>query len=79
MAMKIKLPKAVGKELDLYQKYYNTLDDWESSFDRYVHDAIKNKIDVVHTHEYLDCKLVSDRNQHIVNLLHAWIDGWEEE
>lgn len=69
----IKLPKSVGEELDNYPNdfwlYVETILNGTYSDDYSMHA----------TFCYLQCNIVSDRNQRIVNLLYAWIDGWEEE
>lgn len=71
--MKIKLPRTVGEELDNYPGdfwlYVETILNGT-----YSDDYLMNE-----TFYYLQCNIASDRNQRIVNLLNAWVNGWEEE
>ncbi|MFD1410755.1 hypothetical protein [Lapidilactobacillus gannanensis] len=68
--MKTKLPKAVGEELDFYKcsaysfdEYYQEICNWEA---------------IIST-AYCNRDVKSDRDAQVINLLHAWINGWEEE
>ncbi|WP_125606760.1 hypothetical protein [Lapidilactobacillus bayanensis] len=72
MTMKIKLPNAVGEELERAQYPYR------DSFDKYYYNSLK-QTDSPTYHYIMDEPIQSNRNQRIVNLLNAWIDGWEEE
>lgn len=69
--MKIKLPKVVGEELDFYQRN-------AYSFDEY-YDIELEWTDGETYYYIMSEPIQSDRNQRIVNLLTAWIDGWEVE
>lgn len=81
--MKIKLPRAVGEELDDYLRKFNkkiaTDDPHEMySFDGFIVSALMGG-SAVNTRKYLSCDLTSKYNQRVVNLLYAWLDEWEEE
>ena len=71
-AAKTILPKAVGEELEHAQYPYR------DSFDKYYYDSLK-RTDSPTYHYIMNEPIQSDRNEHIVNLLNAWISGWEEE
>lgn len=75
--MMIKLPKAVGKDLDEFKLPISRDGRSYFSFDDYIMNAENNVVSP--SYEYLQCELQSDVNQRYFNLLHAWIDGWEEE
>lgn len=77
----IKLPKAVGEELEMYKHKFEVLEGTEYSFDNYVYDALTLPYTgFIHsTYLYLKCEVKADENTRIVNLLMAWVRGWEEE
>ena len=68
--MKIKLPRTVGEELDFYKhnaysfdEYYQEICNWEA---------------IIST-AYCNRDVKSDRDAQVINLLNAWVRGWEEE
>lgn len=69
--MMIKLPRVVGKELDFYQRS-------AYSFDEY-YDIELEWTDGATYYYIMSEPIKSDRNQRIVNLLNAWVSGWEVE
>ena len=75
--MKIKLPRAVGEEINYYrvERHYS-----DFSFDEYYEDILSESAYTGNSFKYIMSEPIkSDRNQRIVNLLTAWIDGWEVE
>lgn len=79
MTVKIKLPKSVGEEIVIYvYRAKEELDFGDNDFAEF-YKMMMGKIDSA-TYNYIMTEPIqSDRNQRIINLLNAWVNGWEEE
>lgn len=75
----IKLPRAVGEEIVIYvYRAKEELDFGDNDFAEFCKMMMRKKDSA--TYNYIMSEPIqSDRNARIVNLLSAWIDGWEVE
>lgn len=75
----IKLPTSVGEEFVIYAYRAKEEHDFGKNDFAEFYKMMMGKIDSATYNYIMSEPIKADRNQRIINLLTAWIDGWEEE